>query len=291
MFASTLMKAEMPSVAKCFLNKALPTHVVMLYILFAAGAFAVYHHIAEQEFSSILTMAVIMQALAMVFLCTQVVSNGSAAGVSAQGLTLDGIAVGLRLSSTVWLNGYLPVDKTGDHIYQVIDLCTLAMILFLLHRVFAVSARTYQAEEDSFSVGPMMLACFVLAAIFHADMDDNPLFDTLWMTGLFTGVIAVLPQLWLITRSGGRAEAMTCHYMAAMAMSRVLSGIFMWEAREDITCKPWVQGIQHGIIAILIAHAVHLLLLGDFMYFYLASMTNNGIREPVRMDFDLPTCI
>jgi hypothetical protein len=278
------MKTGMPSATKCLLDKALPTHVVVAYIVFAMGAFAVYHHVAEQEFSSILTMAVIVQALAMVFLCLQVVSSGSAAGVSAQGLILDGIAVGLRLSSTVWLNGYLPTDRTGDHVYQVVDLSSLMMILFLLHRILVGSRVTYQAADDSFSIGPMLLACFVLAAVFHADMDDNPLFDTLWMSGLFAGVVAVLPQLSLIMRSGGRAEAMTCHYIAAMALSRVLSGIFMWEAREDISCKPWKEGVQHGIIVILIAHAVHLLLLADFGYCYLRSLTQKGINQPVELE-------
>jgi len=104
------------------------------------------------------------------------------------------------------------------------------------------------------------------------------------MAGLFTGVVAVLPQLSLIMRSGGRAEAMTSHYIAAMAMSRVLSGIFMWEAREDITCKPWVEGIQHGIIAILIAHGLHLLLLCDFLYYYIGSMTQKGFRGTVQIN-------
>merc|ERR1719352_1421906 len=122
------------------------------------------------------------------------------------------------------------------------------MILFLLHRMLVTSPPTYEAAEDSFSVGPMVLACFALAAILHADMDDNPLFDTLWMTGLFVGVVAVLPQLSLIVRTGGRAEAMQCHYIAAMALSKLLSGIFMWEAREDITCKPWIGNFQHGIV-------------------------------------------
>merc|ERR1712232_1075135 len=100
------------------------------------------------------------------------------------------------------------------------------------------SPQTYQAVEDSFSVGPMMLACFALAAIFHADMDDNPLFDTLWMTGLFAGVLA---------------------------------------------------GVPHGIIVILIAHAIHLLLLGDFAVHYIRSMTRKGIPEPVQLD--VPFCI
>merc|ERR1719262_1425931 len=235
-------------------------------------------------------MGVIVQTLATVFMCAQVITNNSVVGVSARGLTLEAIAVALRLSSTVWLNGYLPMDKTGDNVYQISDFCSLVMLLFLLHRALVTYRCSYQEDEDSFSgMGPTILVCFALAAVFHADMDENPLFDTLWMTGLFTGVVAVLPQLWLIMRSGGRAEATTCHYIAAMALSKILSGIFMWEAREDITCKQWVTGVQHGIIVILIAHAIHLLLLGDFAYYYIRSMTQKGIHEPVQLD--VPFCI
>merc|ERR1719363_45187 len=100
-------------------------------------------------------MAVIVQTLGMVFLCLQVLSSGSACGISAQGLTLDGIAVGLRLSSTVWLNGYLPTDRTGDHVYQIADLCSLAMISFLLRHILVNCRGSYQVVDDSFSIGPM----------------------------------------------------------------------------------------------------------------------------------------
>jgi hypothetical protein len=278
----------MPS--KCAIEKVLPTHVVVIYLVFAIGAYAVYHHVAEQEFSSILTMAVIVQTLATVFMCVKVIARNSAVGVSARGLTLEAIAVALRLSSTVWLNGYLPTDRTGDHVYQIADFCSLGMLLFLLHRVLVTNRASYQEDDDdSSSMGPTILVCFALAAVLHSDMDENPLFDTLWMTGLFAGVLAVLPQLWLITRTGGRADAMTCHYIAAMALSKVLSGIFMWEAREDITCKPWIEGFQHGIVAILMAHAVHLSLVCDFMFYYVKTMTQKGFQSSLQ--FDLPVCI
>jgi hypothetical protein len=288
MFASVLSNAPTPS--KSMMEKMLPTQVVAIYLVFACGAYAVYHHIAEQEFSSILTMAVIVQTLATVFMCAQVISSGSASGISARGLTLEAIAVALRLSSTVWLNGYLPTDATGDHIYQIADFCSLAMLLFLLHRALVTNRCSYQEDDDTFSsMGPTILVCFALAAIFHADMDENPLFDTLWMTGLLIGVFAVLPQLWLIMRTGGRAEAMTCHYIAAMALSKILSGIFMWEAREDITCKPWIGTFQHGIVAILLAHAVHLVLLADFLYYYVKTLTQKGLQGSVH--FSLPEYI
>merc|ERR1719337_292660 len=81
------------------------------------------------------------------------------------------------------------------------------------------------------------------------------------MTGLFAGVVAVLPQLWLSTRAG-KVEALTSHYIAALALSRVLSGMFMWAARNTINCRPWFGGINHSVVAIFGAHIVHLLLLG-----------------------------
>merc|ERR1719517_393212 len=110
----------------------------------------------------------------------------------------------------------------------------------------------------------MILGCFILAALFHADMNARPLFDALWMAGLFVSVVAVLPQLWLISKTGGHVEALTSHYIAAMAISRILSGTFMWHARFDITCDQWVEGFNHAIWAILGAHVLHLVFLADF---------------------------
>merc|ERR1719157_382766 len=123
----------------------------------------------------------------------------------------------------------------------------------------------------------MTIGAFVLAAMLHGNMNGRPLFDTLWLAGLFVSTIAVLPQLWLITRTGGRVEALTSHHIAAMAASRLLSGIFMWHARHDITCIPWaIFGFNHAIWAILGSHLVHILLLSDFAYMYIKAVAANG---------------
>merc|ERR1719359_2209034 len=113
---------------------------------------------------------------------------------------------------------------------------------------------------------------FVLAALLHGNMNSRPIFDGLWMAGVFLSAVAVLPQLWLITRTGGRVEALTSHHIAAMAASRALAGIFMWHARSDITCVPIVSDFNHAIWAILGAHLLHMVLLGDFAYYYLKAV-------------------
>jgi len=261
-------------------GKSMPhTHIQKAYAFFGLGAYFVFSHMAGGEFSAILTLSVVFQSLAMALLALQVVIKRSMAGISVRALQLDAAAICLRLSSTTWLNGYLPVDMTGDWIYQLFDIMSLAILGWLLYQAFFKHQHTYQASEDNLAVGPIVLGCVALAALLHADMNARPVFDALWLAGLLISAVAVLPQLWLINRSRNRCEALTSHYIAAMAVSRILSGTFMWHARFDITCDPWVKGFNHAVWTILGAHAIHLLLLADFTYYYVKAILKNGLSD------------
>eukprot|EP00931_Biecheleriopsis_adriatica_P020992 TRINITY_DN1386_c0_g1_i1.p1 TRINITY_DN1386_c0_g1~~TRINITY_DN1386_c0_g1_i1.p1 ORF type:complete len:282 (-),score=50.03 TRINITY_DN1386_c0_g1_i1:42-887(-) len=269
MFASKALSA-MP-------KESPPTQVMVAYGLFVTSALGVYHFIANGEFSAILTLAVMMQCLGFGLLAVQVLLTGRCTGISASALILDALALCFRLSSTLWLEGYLPVDASGDWVFQAVDIMSLMLVAWLLKQLFFEKKISYQKEEDSFPIFPMVPLCILLAGMFHADMNERPVFDTLWMAGLFVCSIAVLPQLWLISKTGGKVEPLTAHYIAAMAISRALSGVFMWHARHDITCIPWVEGYNHAPWVILAAHALHLLLLGDFGYYYVKTMINKGL--------------
>jgi hypothetical protein len=265
--------------AHCSASKASnvpPTQVLVAYGVFIIGAGSVWHLVAGGEFSAILTLSVMLQSLAVSLLGLQTLLTGSVSGISAKALMIDALALCCRLSSTVWLNGYLPVDASGDYIFQAFDMLSLAILLWLLHQVFVVRRHTHQVQEDSLPVLSLVFGAFVLAALFHGNMNSRPMFDALWMAGLFLRTIAVLPQLWLITQTGGRVEALTSHNIAAMAMSSALSGIFMWQARTDITCSPWLQNFNHAIWAILGAHLLHMVLLGDFTYYYIKAVIARG---------------
>merc|ERR1719261_2053793 len=125
--------------------------VFLVYAVFATIAVLVYHLIAEGEFSSILTLSAIFQCLAFSLLGIQALSAGNVHGISARSLMLDAFALACRLSSTTWLEGYLPYDKTGDYLYQCFDALSLAMVLWLLYRVLKVQQETYEKDQDSLS--------------------------------------------------------------------------------------------------------------------------------------------
>merc|ERR1719359_1363155 len=101
------------------------------------------------------------------------------------------------------------------------------------------------------------------------------------MAGLFLSVVAVLPQFWLITKSGGQVGALTSHYIASMAFSRFLSGCFAIMAWEHLSCEPYIEGFEHAKWVILGAHVVHVIILCDFGCTYVYSMVKHGINETV----------
>mmetsp|Transcript_131867 Transcript_131867/g.239777 ORF Transcript_131867/g.239777 Transcript_131867/m.239777 type:complete len:316 (+) Transcript_131867:3-950(+) len=278
--------ATMLSHSSKTMGKTPANQLIIAYGLALIGIGAVWHLIAEGQFSSILTVSVMVQCLATVLLSLQVLSKGSAAGISARSLSLDILALCCRLSSTIWLNGYLPVDASGDYIFQAVDVLSLGILVWLLHQVLVVSRHSYQEAEDSLPCLPMVAIAFILAMLLHGNMNSRPLFDALWMAGLFVSTIAVLPQLWLVTQTGGQVEALTSHHIAAMAVSRALSGVFMWHARGDISCVPWFSDFNHAIWAILGSHLVHLLLLGDFGYYYFKAVMAQGLACQIDINND-----
>jgi len=257
--------------------------VTLVYVAFVTIAVLVYHLIADGEFSSVLTLSAIFQCLSFTLLAIQTFSSKSVRCISAKSLQLDAMAFACRLASTTWLNGYLPSDVTGDFLYQAFDAASLVMVLWLLSRVQNMQRDAHEADEDSLSVVPFAVGALILAALLHGDLNDRPVFDTLWMCSLFIGTVAVVPQLWVMTRSRVSVPALTCHFVAVMAFSRLLSGAYMWHAHSEITCAPWIGDFNHAGYAILAAHLVHLVLLGDFAFFYGKNLAIAGLNA----DLDL----
>jgi len=257
------------------------TWVLLVYAVFLASAMGVYHLIAEGRFSSVLTLSAIFQCLAFSLLGVQILTSNTVSGVSAKCLQLDALALACRLSSTLFDVGYLPTDKTGDHVYQAVDVLSLGIVLWLLYRVLSAQRHTYEAEDDAFPVLPMAFGALVLAGLLRGDMNYKMICDISWMCGLFISAISVLPQLWVMMRRSGGTAALTSHFVAVMGVSRVISGSYMWYAYKEIDCKPWIGNFNHAGYAVLGAHAVHLLLLGDFAYFYLKNVTKSGLRAPL----------
>jgi hypothetical protein len=83
-------------------------------------------------------------------------------------------------------------------------------------------AASYEQDSDVFKHYYLMIGCFVLALIFHPNLNAFMPADICWTFALYLESVAVLPQLFMFQRDK-RVEAFTTHFLAGQALSRVRS--------------------------------------------------------------------
>jgi len=233
---------------------------------FVAIGMWVYHEVAEKEFTAILTVSVFAQALSFAFLQMQISASKSVAGISGKALIMHAVKLCCKLSSTLFLDGYLPTDKSGDWMYQLADVLSLMMVVHILFSVHVTFKSTYQSDEDSLDIRNLIMGAFVLAVLIHPDMNSWVPFDIIWAAFLYIDAVAMVPQLWMISKADGRVKGFTSHYIAATLVSNFLSALFWFFAAPELGEEH--DGINFAGLAINGAHAVQLLLLMDFGYYY-----------------------
>eukprot|EP00929_Paragymnodinium_shiwhaense_P010539 TRINITY_DN115282_c0_g1_i1.p1 TRINITY_DN115282_c0_g1~~TRINITY_DN115282_c0_g1_i1.p1 ORF type:complete len:326 (-),score=38.22 TRINITY_DN115282_c0_g1_i1:71-922(-) len=261
-----------------------PTKTVCAsYVAILAVCTYVYFRISDMLTSSIYTFASVAHCLAICFQYGQVLrdrrmlkhqSVHNAAGAlrtSGVSVVFSQLALSCRLSSTTWLNGYVPMDASGDWLYQAIDVAALAVTLPLLLLV-AVNERragTRMLRWQNFArFVAFAFAVVSIAVMFYGDMNDRPIYDALWMAGALFGIAAVVPQLWK-SEEGERCrptqvENFDHHAIVSMCVGQMMSFTYLWMARNDVAYTPLVEDVNHPVYVLLAAHAVALRLVCDF---------------------------
>jgi len=252
---------------------------LMSYAIFTFFWFVVWGKFSSWKFSAILTCASVVQCLGFLLLSLKVRGSKSVAGLSGKMLVLYILHLATRLTSTCLKNGYLPQDKTGDYMYQLVDFGSLLLVLHLLYCVHKTYRYSYQEEHDTLPLLPMVAPCLVLALFVHGTMNKNFFFDTAWAFSMNLEIVVMLPQLWMMARMGGKVDTMTAHFVATFAISTVLSFTFWYYNFKQLEKKgAWLAGMM-----IMAVQGLKLLLSGDFMYYYtLAWMDGTEVVLPDR---------
>lgn len=241
----------------------------MPYMVFLAFSAGLSYFVAGMQISVLLTLGNLSQLLALVLLWVPIFGSNSGSGISVHSLMLYVMALSLRLSSSMWLNGYLPIDATGDGVFQMIDVCSLALAVCMLRRM--TDALPAGATLDG--LGPLRFGvpmAFALAALVHANMDERPMFDTLWTAGHFLSSAASLPQLYLAVSDKSLESLHVTHSLLVAALGQLLVLVYMWVCRTDVTCESWIDGFNHAIWFIIAAPLAHLGIICDIVPYVLS---------------------
>merc|ERR1719213_1546933 len=252
----------------------------MAWVCFVGIGALVYHEVAQQMFTSILTLSVFAQALAFLLLYMQISSSRSVAGISGRCMILHAVKLCCRLGTTLWLEGYLPADKTGDWIYQLCDILSLLLVLKILFSIFFEYKGSYDSGTDTLDPKNLIIGAVALAIVFHPDLIDWLPFDILWTVHLYVDAVAMVPQLWMITKAGGKVKGLTAHFIASILLSNILTGVFWFHAIPELR---GLNMVNVAGLAINGAHLVQLLLLLDFAYYYGKACLQGQGRDPTTL--------
>merc|ERR1719162_958806 len=110
--------------------------------------------------------------------------------------------------------------------------------------------------------------CLVAAALVHPSLQQGALYSFGWTSYLYLDVLALLPQVVMMAKGGGKIEAPIAHFVAATALSRMVD-LEYWFFEFDLGPQGYWNGFNYSGWLIVIVHVLSLLLVADFMYYYL----------------------
>ncbi|KAK7472339.1 endoplasmic reticulum retention protein [Stygiomarasmius scandens] len=120
---------------------------------------------------------------------------------------------------TVFVARYLDLVFRWVSLYNfLMKLFFIASSCYILYLMRYRFRPTHDPSIDTFRVEYLLGPCFILGCIFNYSFSFT---EILWSFSIFLESVAILPQLFMLQRTG-EAEAITTHYLAALGIYRAL---------------------------------------------------------------------
>jgi len=248
---------------------------IVMYGAFTGIALIAAKCLTQFAFSACLSLSSGIQCLGFSLLMLQAYNGRDVSNVSLNSLVLYVIALGFRLFATLQYNGYQPLDASGKNgLYHTVEMVEM----FLAAGAYVMVKRTQDkqdccADETPRGMLVLLTMCAVLAPLTHAHLNADKLGDITWIMGLYVETIAMIPQLYLLQKTGGEVEALHGHYIASTFGSRLVTMYFWFDCYVELQHPEATYNLPGSMV--IGAQALQLLVFADFMYLYTKSVRYN----------------
>jgi len=238
------------------------------------------------DFSMVQMLSSFCMLWAFLLLTIKVESQNSAKGVSSKMLEMWALTLFVRLSSTSIKRGYLPEDKSGEWLYQFFDVCIFFVVMRLIYSLQRQHRQTYQEEDDLQGIFWTVPPTLMLALVFHPNLNRSKCFDTIWTSAQLLETFCMLPQLYMITKQGGKVETYTSQFVVLMFVSRLCAWLFWYSGYPELA-DGYVEGVTAGDFnwggyLVMGMSTLQVLISADFMYYYVkAFMAGRAVQMPI----------
>mmetsp|Transcript_217 Transcript_217/g.254 ORF Transcript_217/g.254 Transcript_217/m.254 type:complete len:306 (+) Transcript_217:78-995(+) len=261
-------------------NAARPSPAMIIaWGVFLTLSFAVYSFCSDGDFSFLLTYAACCRSFGFFLLNFRMYASKSGSSVSLKSLEAYAFVFGFRLISIMRHEGYLPYDRSGDWFYHVVEFSSFGFALLAIFLLKFRYVASYDEGKDSFGhyqipsqfgVIYIILPCFILACILKPNLNKDFISDMSWTFSMYLESLAIAPQLFMFTRqSDTPIEVLVAHCVAALGFARVIEMAFWMWSFHELTDTSGSKLVGYFV---LIVQFVHVAIMGDFFYFYLASL-------------------
>lgn len=178
------------------------------------------------------------------------------ASKSCSGISLRTHELYLLVFAARYLDLFMYWAGLYNTVLKLVFLSTTAAVVYLMRTRYRT---TYSAEHDLFRREFLVGASLVMALIWNYKFS---FFEVCWSFSIWLESIAILPQLFLLQKTG-EVETITSHYVFALGAYRALY-IVNWIYRYA------TEGYFSALT--VVAGLVQTALYGDFFYHYYHSM-------------------
>jgi hypothetical protein len=247
--------------------KYVQTEAFKVWGSFALFGFVAFMMFSSGDFSFLLTLSSLVSTFSFLMVAVKIETGRTVKGVSLRMMECYILIFMGRLIAIIPFEGYLPFDKSGDWFYQLceaIGFCLAGSIVFFCRGRYE---STYDPTTDTLNHLFLILPALALSLIFHPNLNNFLPSDISWAFALYLESVAVLCQLFMFMKEG-QAQPHTSHFLAAQALSKLMSFIF-WASSFSELSNPnhYIKAfVGNWVVAMQL---VQLLVMGDFIYHYI----------------------
>jgi len=257
-----------------------------VYACFLTACFAVYYCLGGSllhcEGTALLGyVSAIAENVGLLTLRLKIKNKKSVSGISGMTIAMYAITYILRFVLVV---PDLRWEALDEWTVKAMSLASLLMVFDVLRSVFVTYQSTYQKDLDVMEIKYLIPGCLVFAAILHPDLTlwGGVFYSFSWTSCLYLDVMALMPQVVMMAKGGGKVEALISHFVAATVVSRCCDLWFWFYACEWVFAHHTEFNYSGWLI--IFVHVVHLLLCADFMYYHVkARLAGSSLSDDLSL--------
>lgn len=210
----------------------------------------------------------ILEAYGLISVFRKIQQHRSVMGISGNSLVMFAISYGLRQCEALVMSSRYRLTKRAV-VLELLQFASIPLVFSLVWAVFKTYRDTYQESLDKLKVKYLLPSCVMLALVLTPRFKQGELYSFCWTVSFYVDVLALLPQVVMMTFSPGKKVAVPiANFVAATSISRIVD-LWFWYLRFDLGPQGWWGDFNYSGWTIVVFHFISLLLVADFMYYYL----------------------